>query len=129
MILIIVNVIEKKFNFIRKIVFKVIKKNCIGKLKREKMILVFDQRLTYEKKVLNAFKAKNVRNTNKTFDLLGCSYSFPKLSIESQLYGEMNLENYGKVLCLDHCLANAFFNLLDEKEMKKCLNWINLRPK
>ena len=40
----------------------------------------------------------------------------------------MTLENYGKNLCIDHCLAIALFDLLDEKEMKKCVNWISLRP-
>ena len=40
----------------------------------------------------------------------------------------MTLENYGKIWCLDHCLAVASFNLSDEKELKKCFNWINLRP-
>ena len=48
-------------------------------------------------RVLNAFKALNVRKTNKTFYLLGCSHSFLILWIESQLYGEMTLENYGKI--------------------------------
>ena len=38
----------------------------------------------------------------------------------------MTLEKY--VWQIDHCLAIASFNLLDEKEMKKCFNWVNLRP-
>ena len=80
------------------------------------------------KRILNAFKAQNVRKTNKTFFLLGCSHSFLRLRIESQLYGETTLENYGKIWCLDHCLPIASFNLLDENDIKKCLNWINLRP-
>ena len=80
------------------------------------------------KRVLNAFKARNVRKTNKTFSLLGCSHSFLRLWIESQLYGEMTLENYGKIWCLDHCLPIASFNLIDENYLKKCFNWINLRP-
>ena len=63
------------------------------------------------KRVLNAFKAQNVRKTNKTFDLLGCSHSFLRLWIESQLYGEIILENYGSVWCLDLCMAVACFNL------------------
>ena len=75
-----------------------------------------------------AFKAQNVRKTNKTFDLLGCSHSFLQRWIEGQLYGEMTLGNYGKIWCLDHCLAIASINFLDEKEMKKCFNWIKLRP-
>ena len=40
----------------------------------------------------------------------------------------MTLENYGKIWCLDHCLPIASFNLLDENDMKKCFNWVNLRP-
>ena len=45
-----------------------------------------------------------------------------------QLYGNLTIENYGPVWCLDHGLAVSSFNLLDENDMKKCFNWINLRP-
>ena len=75
-----------------------------------------------------ASKSQNVRKTNKTIDLLGCSHSFFKSWIIHQLYGDMSFDNYGSVWQIDHCLAIASFNLLDEKEMKKCFNWINLRP-
>ena len=75
-----------------------------------------------------AFNSQNVRKTNKTFDVLGCSHSFFKSWIIHQLYGNMTLENYGSVWQIDHCLANASFNLLDENDMKRCFNWINLRP-
>ena len=34
---------------------------------------------------------------------------------------------YGRVWCLNHCLAIASFNLLDEMEIKKCFNSIKLR--
>ena len=40
----------------------------------------------------------------------------------------MTLENYDSVWQIDHCLAVASFNLLDENDMKKCFNWVNLRP-
>ena len=40
----------------------------------------------------------------------------------------MTIENYGSVWQIDHCLPIASFNLLDENDMKKCFNWINLRP-
>ena len=75
-----------------------------------------------------AFKSQNVRKTNKTFDLLGCSHSFFKKWIVHQLYGIMTIENYGSVWQIDHCLPITSFNLLDESDMKKCFNWINLRP-
>ena len=40
----------------------------------------------------------------------------------------MTNENYGKIWCLDHCIPVASFNLLDENDLKKGFNWINLRP-
>ena len=55
------------------------------------------------------------------------SFIFSKM-VESHLYGEMTLENYGKIWCLGHRLLFASFNLLDENELKKCLIWIKLRP-
>ena len=75
-----------------------------------------------------AFKSQNIRKTNKTFDLLGCSHSFFKKWIEFRLYGNMTLENYGNVWENDHCLPINSFNLFNENEMKKCFNWKNLRP-
>ena len=75
------------------------------------------------------FKSQNVRKTNKTFDLLGCSHSFFKRWIIHQLYGNMTLENYGSVWLFDHCLPIASFNLLDENHMKKCFSCVNLRPR
>ena len=76
----------------------------------------------------SAFKSQNVRKTCKTFDLLGCSYSFFKNWIIHQLYGNMTVENYGSVWQIDHCLPIVSFNLLDENGKKKCFGWINLRP-
>ena len=75
-----------------------------------------------------AFKSPNVRKTNKTFDLLGFSHSFFKEWIIHQLYGNMTIENYGSVWQLDHCLPIASFNILYEIDMKKCFDWVNLRP-
>ena len=40
----------------------------------------------------------------------------------------MTIENYVPVWQIGHCLPIASFNLLDENDMKKCFNWINLRP-
>ena len=78
-------------------------------------------------RINKTIRSQNVRKTNKTFALLGCSHSFLRLWIESQLYGETTLENYGKIWCLDHFLPIVSFNLLDENDIKKCFNWIYLR--
>ena len=45
-----------------------------------------------------------------------------------RLYGNMTIKIYGSVWQIDHCLPIASFNLLDEKDLKNCFNWINLRP-
>ena len=76
----------------------------------------------------SAFKSQNVRKTNKTFSLLGCFPSFFQRWIIHQLYGIKTVEKYGYVRQIDHCLPIASFNLFNENDMKKCFNWINLRP-
>ena len=87
-------------------------------------------RLTHNlrSRTYHAFKSQNVRKTNKSMDLLGCSHSLFKKWIQFQLHGDMTLENYGKIWQIDHCLPINSFSLLNENEMKKCFNWLNLRP-
>ena len=75
-----------------------------------------------------AYKVRNVGKTNKTFDLLKCSQAFSRRRIFLQLYDDMSIDNNGSVWCIDHCLPIEIFNLLEEKAMKNCFIWINLRP-
>ena len=75
-----------------------------------------------------AFKAQNLRKNNKSIELLECSQQFLKDWIEFQLYGDMTLENYGKLWHMDHCLPVSSFDLFNEDEMRRCFNWKNLRP-
>ena len=65
-----------------------------------------------------AYKAQIVGRTNGAFDLLKSFHSFFKRWVFHQLYGEMSIDNYGSVWCIDHCSPIASFNLSDEKEMK-----------
>ena len=105
-----------KIQLYKKNYFQTNKEELYKKIKKRKdEDINFRLDCNLRKRVLNAFKAQNVRKTNKTFDLLGCSHSFLRRWIESQLYGEMTFENYGKIWCLDRCLAVASFNLSDEK--------------
>ena len=76
----------------------------------------------------NAFRSQNIKKSNKTKKLLGCSNSFFKKWVIYQLYGEMKIENYGKVWCLDHCYPLSKINLSNENELYKPTNWVNLRP-
>ena len=69
-----------------------------------------------------------LKETNKTINLLGCSLEFFKKWILHQLYGEMTLENYGKIWCLDCCYPLSETNLSNENDIYKSTNWIILRP-
>ena len=69
-----------------------------------------------------AFKSQN---NEKLINLIGCSNHFYKKWIIHQLYGEMSLDNYGKIWCLYHCLPLSKINEID---LCKYTNWINLRP-
>ena len=68
-----------------------------------------------------AFKSLN----NKMNTLIGCSNSHLRKWIFYQLYGEMTLENYGIIWCLDHCIPLKKTNEID---LYKYTNWINIRP-
>ena len=72
----------------------------------------------------NSFRSQ----TNKTKKLIGCSNSFFKKWIIFQLYGDMTIENYGKVWCLDHCYPLSKINLYNENDLYKSTKWVNLRP-
>ena len=75
-----------------------------------------------------AVKARNDKETNKTFDLLRCSYSFFKGWIEYNLYDNMTIESYGFVRCIDPCLPKVSVNLLHEKKKENFFKEFNLRP-
>ena len=87
-------------------------------------------KLAHNKKVRTnkTFKSLNVRKMNKTFDSLGCSLEFFKKWIFYQLYGDMTIEIYGKIWCLDHCYPLAKCNLIDKKDLYRYNNWVNERP-
>ena len=75
-----------------------------------------------------AFMSQNIKKTNKTIDLLGCSRDFFKRWIVHQLYGDMTEENYGSVWTLVHCYPLSKTNLSDKNKMFKSTYWINIRP-
>ena len=72
-----------------------------------------------------AFKSQNIM---KPINLSGCSNPFFRKWIIHQLYGNMSLENYGKIWNLDHCLPLSKINLSNENELNKYTNWVNFRP-
>jgi hypothetical protein len=55
---------------------------------------------------------------------------YPKFMewIKFQFNSKMTMENYGFYWHIDHTDPCNNFDLKDEKQMKKCFHWINLRP-
>ena len=57
--------------------------------------------------------------------LKGCSNYHLRKWFIYQLYGDMTLENYSTIWCLDHCYP---LSKIKENELDKNTNWINIRP-
>ena len=72
-----------------------------------------------------AFKSQTIGKIN---DLIGCSNYFFRRWIIHQLYGDMTIENYGKIWCLDHSYPLSKISLSNENELLKYTNWLNIRP-
>ena len=91
---------------------------------RRKTDLSFKLISNIRSRTSNAFRSQN----NKMNKLIGCCNSFFENWIIYQLYGNMTLENYGKVWCLDHCIPLSKISLSNENDLYKSTNWVNLRP-
>jgi len=77
--------------------------------------------------IYNNFATKS----DTTRNLLGCEISELKTHLESQFVDGMDWSNYGKDMgqwSIDHIIPCASFNLLDEKEQRKCFHYTNLQP-
>ena len=53
-------------------------------------------------------------------EFIGCTKEFLKNWIQFQLYGDMTVENYGKIWQLDHTIPISSFDLSNENEKRKC---------
>ena len=89
---------REKIQLYKKNYFENNKEEVYNKIKKRKdEDITFRLACNLRKRVGNAFKSQNIKKENKTFELLGCSHSFFKKWIASQLYGNMSMENYGKI--------------------------------
>ena len=69
------------------------------------------------------------RKTNKTVELLGCSFEEAKEHICSQFQDGMTWEGIiSGDIEIDHIIPCAFFDLTNPEEQKECFNYKNLRP-
>ena len=70
-------------------------------------------------------------NSDKTVNLLGCSFKELKEHIESQFSNGMSWDNYGRSKdkwSIDHIRPCVSFDLSDPDEQKACFCYTNLQP-
>ena len=75
--------------------------------------------------------SKVLRGTLKsraTRQLIGVDFEIFIKWIEYQFEEGMAMDNYGSAWHLDHVLPISSFNLLEEEELLKAMNWKNIRP-
>src|SRR5688572_1637668 len=77
-------------------------------------------------RLYDALKGKSKSQTTR--QLIGVDFETFSKWIEFQFEEGMVLQNYGSAWHIDHVLPISSFNLLDEEELHKAMNWKNLRP-
>lgn len=78
-------------------------------------------------RIYSALRKRGVRKSNKTIELIGCSYNFLRKHIESQFKEGMSWNN-GKSFDIDHIKPLASFDLTDPEQLKAACHWTNLQP-
>ena len=71
----------------------------------------------------------NIKKSQRTVDLIGCSISFLKNHLESKFTSGMTWENRGNNgWHVDHIKPCASFDLSDPEQQKQCFHYTNLQP-
>lgn len=69
-----------------------------------------------------------LHKTKGVFTYLGCSIEEFKLYLEKQFGENMSWENYGSYWEIDHIIPVENFDFNNEKDIKQCWSYTNLRP-
>ena len=78
-------------------------------------------------RIKSAFQYSGKKKINKTYDYIGCSYSFLRKWFEFQFTNGMSWQNMGQ-WHIDHVHPCASFNFENKNDINSCFNWKNLRP-
>jgi len=77
-------------------------------------------------RLYDALKGKS--KSQSTLQLICIDFETFTKWIQFQFEDGMTMQNYGSAWHLDHVLPISSFNLLDEQELHKAMNWMNIRP-
>jgi hypothetical protein len=79
-------------------------------------------------RIYQAFTAQDSKKSERTWKYINCSPKQFQEWIVYQLYDGMTLDNYGPYWHIDHVKQCSKFDLSDDKQVKECFSWKNLRP-
>ena len=78
--------------------------------------------------VVSICRRQGTIKKSKTLDLIGCSVDEFLKHFESQFKNGMTWDNYGTYWHIDHIMPCAVFDHEDERQVKQCWHYTNLRP-
>ena len=108
-----------------------LKKNpsYFNQIKRErKGSPVIQQRQRLRSNFRNLFKRYRQTKIDGISKMIGCSWSFFALWIESKFTKKMKWDNYGVCWHIDHIQPLAAFDVYNNEHMQKAWHYTNLRP-
>jgi len=74
-----------------------------------------------------ALKSENIKKSQKTLELVGCSPEQLKKHLEVQFTEDMSWNNHGE-WHIDHIIPVTSFDFTIKEEQEKCFYYTNLQP-
>lgn len=99
--------------------------NSKEKRKLRQLTIGYRLKNSLRSRIRNFLKSKNIKKTNKTFTIVGCSPEFLKDYLEKQFIYGMSWDNYGK-WHIDHIIPLS--SAKNEEDSYKLCHYTNLQP-
>ncbi|HUS51090.1 MAG TPA: hypothetical protein VMZ91_13055 [Candidatus Paceibacterota bacterium] len=123
---------EKKKKYYQKNRERILTRCSKYNIEKAKNDVNYKLKKNVSRSILSALKGK--KRNRKTEELIGYPIIILKDALEKQFESWMNWENYGRAnnkkrtWQIDHIIPISLYNFFDEKEIKKCWHFRNLRP-
>jgi hypothetical protein len=79
-------------------------------------------------RINDILRMANVKKSDKTEEIIGCSADFMRQFIEHQFKPEMNWLNWGTYWELDHVIPISKFDVSDPVQLRRAFNYSNCKP-
>jgi len=108
--------------------YRTLNRNKINKYRKEKMLNdpLFKLSHSVRNRIKDSIKNLGYSKNSKTYDILGCSFEYFKIYIESKFDQFMFWDNHGTYWHLDHIIPISWAK--NEEEVYKLNNYTNYQP-